>query len=391
MRGFSPGAGRRRPRAARRPRRREARRLRPHPPPVPARAARRHDDLSTRAPSASRSTATPAPPTASCTTASCISSSAASPTTTPPRRRRCATCVRTGPPPWQTASTARPSEGSDPWQDRWGIGPCCQGSDPSTWRACAGSRSSSTTACRRWTPRGRSRCSPPRRGWTATPAMRSSSSRGRAGPVTTSSGLQLVPHRTFAGCRGPLDTLIVAGGDGSRAAARDDATVRFVENAARRSRRVASVCTGAFVLAATGMLDGRRATTHWASCEELKRFRPQVDVDPDPIFVRDGNLATSAGVTAGMDLALALVEEDLRPARGADRRALSRPLRPAPRRTGAVQLAPHRADRRPPAAARAAVVDVRPPRRRPLGPGPRRARAHEPAQLRPRVPRRDRA
>src|SRR3954465_11868017 len=129
-------------------------------------------------------------------------------------------------------------------------------------------------------------------------------------PVTTRSGLQLVPHPSFPRCRGPLDTLIVAGGDGSRAAARDGPTVRFVERAARSSRRVASVCTGAFVLAATGMLDGRRVTTHWASCDELRRFRPAVEVDPDPIFVRDGDVYTSAGVTAGMDLALALVEED---------------------------------------------------------------------------------
>src|SRR6476659_4549127 len=129
-------------------------------------------------------------------------------------------------------------------------------------------------------------------------------------PITTSSGLRLLPHRSFAECRGPLDTLLAAGGHGSRAAARDDPTVRFVEHAARRSRRVASVCTGAFILAAAGLLDGRRVTTHWGACEELKRYRPAIDVDPDPIFVRDGNVATSAGVTAGMDLALALVEED---------------------------------------------------------------------------------
>jgi transcriptional regulator GlxA family with amidase domain len=131
-----------------------------------------------------------------------------------------------------------------------------------------------------------------------------------ADAVTTSSGLRLLPHRAFAGCRGPLDTLIVAGGDGSRAAANDAATTRFVASAAGRARRTASVCTGAFVLAAAGLLDGRRATTHWAACDELTRFRPQIDVDPDPIFIRDGDITTSAGVTAGMDLALALVEED---------------------------------------------------------------------------------
>jgi transcriptional regulator GlxA family with amidase domain len=74
---------------------------------------------------------------------------------------------------------------------------------------------------------------------------------------------------------------------------------------------VASVCTGAFVLARAGLLDGRRVTTHWAACDALRRSYPTVDVDPDPIFVRDGNVYTSAGVTAGIDLALALVEEDI--------------------------------------------------------------------------------
>ncbi len=81
--------------------------------------------------------------------------------------------------------------------------------------------------------------------------------------------------------------------------------------AARRCRRVCSVCTGAFLLARAGLLDGRRATTHWAACAALARNYPSIEVDPDPIFVRDGNVYTSAGVTAGIDLALALVEEDL--------------------------------------------------------------------------------
>src|SRR4029450_2425327 len=80
---------------------------------------------------------------------------------------------------------------------------------------------------------------------------------------------------------------------------------------ASRARRVASVCTGAFVLAEAGLLDGRRATTHWTVCDTLARRYPAVTVDPDPIFVQDGNVFTSAGVTAGMDLALALVEADL--------------------------------------------------------------------------------
>jgi len=131
--------------------------------------------------------------------------------------------------------------------------------------------------------------------------------------VRSSSGLRFEPDRTVRGLRGSIDTLIVAGGPGAQAAAADPALIRSVASAARRSRRVASVCTGAFLLAKTGLLDGRRATTHWAACRELARRHPAVTVEPDRIFVRDGHVWTSAGVTAGMDLALALVEEDLGP------------------------------------------------------------------------------
>jgi len=86
--------------------------------------------------------------------------------------------------------------------------------------------------------------------------------------------------------------------------------MRFLSGAHVRCRRVASVCTGSFLLAAAGLLDGRRATTHWAFAPELARRHPEIEVEPDPIFIRDGTVWTSAGVTAGMDLALALVEED---------------------------------------------------------------------------------
>lgn len=132
-----------------------------------------------------------------------------------------------------------------------------------------------------------------------------------AGPVRSSSGLGLVAEHAVADVRGPVDTLVVAGGPGTRAAARDPEVVTAVGRLAARSRRVASVCTGAFVLAASGLLDGRRATTHWASCDLLARLHPAVSVEPDAIFVRDGDLWTSAGVTAGIDLALAMVEQDL--------------------------------------------------------------------------------
>jgi transcriptional regulator GlxA family with amidase domain len=129
-------------------------------------------------------------------------------------------------------------------------------------------------------------------------------------PLATST-VSFVPDARLDEIDGPLDTLLVAGGEGTRRAVGDEWLVDWVAEAATRSRRVASVCTGAFLLAKAGLLDGRRATTHWAYCAQLARRYPAVTVEPDPIFVRDGNVVTSAGVTAGMDLALALVEEDL--------------------------------------------------------------------------------
>jgi transcriptional regulator GlxA family with amidase domain len=130
-------------------------------------------------------------------------------------------------------------------------------------------------------------------------------------PIRTGSGLAILPDRTTTGVRGPLDTLLVAGGDGVLKAIDDERLVRWVERTAGRSRRVASVCTGAYMLAAAGLLDGRRAATHWAAVDDLARRHPAISVDRESIYVRDGNVWTSAGVTAGMDLALALVEDDL--------------------------------------------------------------------------------
>ncbi|MFL5843652.1 MAG: GlxA family transcriptional regulator [Solirubrobacteraceae bacterium] len=129
----------------------------------------------------------------------------------------------------------------------------------------------------------------------------------------STSGLTLGPCTPFAEYDGPLDTLMVAGGTGVSEAQHDPELVAWVRAAAARARRVTSVCSGAFLLARAGLLDGRRATTHWDSCALLARRYPAITVEPDPIFVRDGNIYTSAGVTAGMDLALALVEEDLGP------------------------------------------------------------------------------
>jgi transcriptional regulator GlxA family with amidase domain len=130
-------------------------------------------------------------------------------------------------------------------------------------------------------------------------------------PLRTSSGLTLTPHAALRDSPARIDTLIVAGGPGCSEAVADGALVAWISEAGSRARRIASVCTGAFLLAEAGLLDGRRATTHWSAAKELARLYPEVHVDPDPIFLRDGEIWTSAGVTAGMDLALALVEEDL--------------------------------------------------------------------------------
>ncbi len=108
-----------------------------------------------------------------------------------------------------------------------------------------------------------------------------------------------------------IDTLLIAGGDGAQAACLDEVLVSWVATVAPRCRRVATVCTGAFVAAQAGLLDRRRVTTHWARAEQLAAEFPLLDVDPDPIYIRDGKYWTSAGVTAGIDLALALVQDDL--------------------------------------------------------------------------------
>lgn len=127
-------------------------------------------------------------------------------------------------------------------------------------------------------------------------------------PVRTSSGFQLLPNDSLDAVVEAPDTIIVAGGAGVATQLEDGRIVEWV--ATQTPRRLASVCNGAFLLAAAGRLHNRRATTHWAACAELQRRHPDTQVDPEPIFVRDGNVATSAGVTAGIDLALALVEED---------------------------------------------------------------------------------
>jgi transcriptional regulator GlxA family with amidase domain len=142
------------------------------------------------------------------------------------------------------------------------------------------------------------------------PAYRVELAARARGPLRSSAGLELVAQRSLSELRGPLDTLLVAGGRGVEAALGDHALLRRLRSLAGRARRVGSVCTGAFLLAEAGLLEGCRVTTHWAACADLQARHPSLEVDPDPIFVRDGRTWTSAGVTAGMDLALALIEED---------------------------------------------------------------------------------
>jgi transcriptional regulator GlxA family with amidase domain len=129
-------------------------------------------------------------------------------------------------------------------------------------------------------------------------------------PLVMSSGIRLCPDRAYREVRRGIDTLLVAGGRGTERFLSDAGVLRWLRKQSRSVRRVGSICTGAFVLAEAGLLDGLRATTHWASCEAFAARYPGVSVDPDPIFVRQGPIWTSAGVTAGMDLALAMVEED---------------------------------------------------------------------------------
>jgi transcriptional regulator GlxA family with amidase domain len=131
----------------------------------------------------------------------------------------------------------------------------------------------------------------------------------RGTPITTESGLQIItsplPARNTR-----IDTLLIPGGEGAQTARHREPLVAWIRDAARCSRRIASVCTGAFIAAEAGLLDGRTVTTHWARARQLADEYPLLDVDQDPIYRRDGAVWTSAGVTAGIDLALAMVEAD---------------------------------------------------------------------------------
>jgi transcriptional regulator GlxA family with amidase domain len=169
------------------------------------------------------------------------------------------------------------------------------------------------------------------------------------GPLELDGGLQLAATADLAGLRRPIDTLLVVGGRCAHEAAEDDAFVRVVRRQAARSRRVGALCTGSFILAATGILEGRRTTTHWLFGDLLAQRHPGVPVDTDPVFLGGDGVWTSAGVTASYDLLLSFVEEDL----GGDvAREVARILVVFLRRTGnqaqySAQLQTQVADRRP--------------------------------------------
>ena len=130
------------------------------------------------------------------------------------------------------------------------------------------------------------------------------------GPIRSSSGVRLLPD-LVVGEPARFDTLLVAGAPEAARMSLSEELLRWIRSSAAKARRYGSVCRGAFVLAATGLLDGRRVTTHWAAAEQLARKFPGTRVEEDALYVRDGKLRTAAGITAGLDLALMLVEEDL--------------------------------------------------------------------------------
>lgn len=133
----------------------------------------------------------------------------------------------------------------------------------------------------------------------------------QAGPVRSASGLSLIADASWRDFHEKADTLLIAGGPDMAPLLNNQKFLAWLHTMSRHTRRIGSICTGAFVLAKSGLLDNRRATTHWMEVARLAQEYPTVTVEPDAIYVRDGKIFTSAGITAGMDLALALVEEDL--------------------------------------------------------------------------------
>lgn len=131
------------------------------------------------------------------------------------------------------------------------------------------------------------------------------------GPIATDCQVELSSISLEQATRDPIDTLIVAGGDGVFDAVEQQEVVDWLAATSKGCRRIASTCMGSFLTAAAGLIDGQSVTTHWRQVDELKRRFPHIDVKRDPLFVRNGNMWSSAGVTAGIDLALAMIEEDM--------------------------------------------------------------------------------
>ena len=186
------------------------------------------------------------------------------------------------------------------------------------------------------------------RGWRV-PAYTVEIAATRAGALRTSSGIRLIADRAIAQVRGSIDTILVAGGIGTTDAIRDRALIEWLRGSMRRTRRLCSVCTGAFLLAEAGLLDGLPATTHWRLCTLFAAQYPAVKVETDPIFVRAGKISTSAGVTAGIDLALALLEDDhgCEVALAVARELVMFLRRPGGQSQFSVQLSTQQADREP--------------------------------------------
>ena len=132
----------------------------------------------------------------------------------------------------------------------------------------------------------------------------------KAGPISTSCGMSVHADVAYQDFNGPADLLMISGGNGTRKAVANPIFIETIQSLAVHASRITSVCSGAFGLAAAGLLEGKRATTHWGVCDAFQKRYPNVTLEPDSIYVRDGNVWTSAGVTTGMDMTLAIVAED---------------------------------------------------------------------------------
>ena len=210
------------------------------------------------------------------------------------------------------------------------------------------------------------------------------------GPVRTLGGIEIVATHSFCDIGHGLDTLLVAGGCLSvDQACKDPSLVEWVRSAGPRVRRVASICTGALILAAAGLLDHRRVTTHWMFSDMLASEYPSIQVDPSLFFARDGNIYTSGGVTAGIDLAMALVEEESRPGNCARGRPDDGGFPPALRRAIPVQKLSDGRRKKPARHPRTARLDPGAPQGGSQRSRTSRSHGHEPAQFRAALSRRD--